>query len=167
MRLLMAVAALTLGCAAAHGQQMSRLQALYLFNFAKSTSWSAADASKPLTIAVVADKAVARDLRTIASNKRVGGRPVMIAEAASAQGISGADIVFLGGAKAAQIETLVSEQAANRVLIVSATEGQCAQGACIAFELAGGKFTYAISEANISGHGLEVSRMLLSGGRAL
>lgn len=158
---------LALGCASACAQQQSRLQALYLFNFAKNTSWAAADAGKPLTIAVVADKAVARDLRTIASNKQVGGRPVAITEAASAHGLPSADIVFLGGAKSAQIETLASEQAASRTLIVSATGGQCSQGACIAFELVGGKFTYAISEANIAGQGLSVSRMLITGGKAL
>lgn len=166
-RLLALVTPLTLCCVRSSAQQQSRLQALYLFNFAKNTSWAAADAGKPLTIAVVADKAVARDLRTIASNKQVGGRPVAITESASAHGLPGADIVFLGGAKSAQIETLVSEQAASKTLIVSATEGQCSQGACIAFELVGGKFTYSISEANIASHGLSVSRMLITSGRAL
>lgn len=166
-RLLIIAILWALGCATSNAQQTSRLQALYLFNFAKNTSWSASDADKPLTLVVVGDKAVAKDLKAISKNKQVGGRPVEIAEMASAQGIQGADIVFLGGAKSAQIETLVSEQAANKVLIVSATEGQCAKGACIAFELNKGKFTYTISEANIKSHGLSVSRVLITSGKAL
>lgn len=152
---------------AAMAQQMSRLEALYLFNFAKNTSWVGTDGDTSLNIAVVGDKAVAKDLRTIAKNKRVGSRPVAILESASAQGLSGVDVIFLGGAKAAQIETLVSEQAGNKVLIVSATEGHCARGADIAFELVGGKFSYAISKGNIESHGLSVTKMLLNNGRAL
>lgn len=164
-RLLIIAILLAIGYATCHAQQTSRLQALYLYNFAKNTSWATTD--KPLTITVVADKAVAKDLKTITANKQVGGRRVVIAESASAQGITDADIVFLGEAKSAQIETLVSEQAANKVLIVSGTKGHCSKGAHIAFELANGKFTYSISEANIERHGLTVSRTLITSGKAL
>ncbi len=166
-RLILLVVLTAMTCATACAQQMSRLQALYIFNFAKNTSWVVADAGTPLVITVVGDKAVARDMRTIAGSKRIGDRPIVISESATAQGISDADVIFLGEAKAAQIETLVSEQEGGHVLIVSATEGHCARGAGIAFELVGGKFSYAISKANIEAHGLSVNKTLLINGKAL
>lgn len=95
MRRLLALALLVvLTSFAAMAQQMSRLEALYLFNFAKNTSWAGTDEDAPLNIAVVGDKAVARDLRTITKNKKVGSRPVAILESASAQGLSGVDVIF-------------------------------------------------------------------------
>ena len=148
-------------------QQVSRFQALYIFNFAKNTEWPTEDNGKHLVITVVGDKAVAKDLRTIAQNKMVGSRSVVINEAASAQGISEADMVFLGEAKDNQIETLVSEQAKNKTMIISATEGHCDRGACIAFEVVKGKFSYAIHTSAIASHGLTVTKILINNGRAL
>lgn len=148
-------------------QQMSRFQALYIFNFAKNTSWDAHDMGKPLVISVVGDKAVAQDLRTIVKGKSVGDRTVTIQESATAQGVGDVDLIFLGGAKANQIETLVASQATNKVLIVSATEGHCSHGAAIAFELVNGKFTYSICESNITSHGLAVTKLLVNNGRAI
>lgn len=145
--------------------QMSKFQALYLFQFAKNTSWPQEDAGKPFVIAVIGDNALASELRTVVNNKKVGDRPVKVVESATASGLAKSDIIYLGESKASQITSLVSAQANNKVLIVSGTKGQCAQGAGIAFVPDGGKLQFEIHEGNIAKNGLKVAPKLVTLGR--
>ncbi len=145
--------------------QMSKFQALYLFQFAKNTSWPQEDAGKPFVIAVIGDNALASELRTVVNNKKVGDRPVKVVESATASGLAKSDIIYLGESKSSQITSLVSAQANNKVLIVSGTKGQCAQGAGIAFVPDGGKLQFEIHEGNIAKNGLKVAPKLVTLGR--
>ncbi len=145
--------------------QMSKFQALYLFQFAKNTSWPQEDAGKPFVIAVIGDNALASELRTVVNNKKVGDRPVKVVESATASGLTKSDIIYLGESKASQITSLVSAQANNKVLIVSGTKGQCAQGAGISFVPDGGKLQFEIHEGNIAKNGLKVAPKLVTLGR--
>ena len=147
--------------------QMAKFQAMYLINFAKNTSWPAEDAAKPFVITVVGDNSVATELKTIYNNKTIGSRKINVNESATASGLPKSDIIYLGEAKSNQIGSLVSAQAGNKVLIVSGTKGQCAQGAGIAFVPEGGKINFEISEGNIGKNGLKVSPKLVQLGKAV
>ena len=149
------------------GAQMAKFQALYLFNFAKNTSWPTEDAGKPFVLTVVGDNAVASELKTIVANKQVGDRKIQVVEAPTASGIAKSDIIYLGESKSGQISSLVSAQAGNKCLIVSGTKGQCSQGAGIAFVPEGGKLNFEIHEGNIAKNGLKVTPKLVSLGKAV
>ena len=154
-------------CCLLANAQMAKFQALYLFQFAKNTSWPAEDASKPFVITVIGDNAVATELKTIVNNKSVGSRKISVNESATASGLQKSDIIYLGEAKSSQIGGLVHAQAGNKVLIVSGTKGQCAQGAGIAFAPDGGKLNFEINEGNIGKNGLKVTPKLVSLGKVV
>ena len=139
-------------CSAASAQ-MAKFQALYLFQFAKNTSWPQEDAGKPFVIAVIGDNSLSSELRTVVNNKKVGDRPVRVVESATASGLPKSDIIYLGESKSSQIGSLIAAQANNKVLIVSGTKGQCAQGAGISFVPDGGKLQFEIHEGNIAKNG--------------
>ena len=149
------------------GAQMAKFQALYLFNFAKNTSWPTEDAGKPFVITVIGDNAVSSELKGIVSNKQVGDRKIQVVEAATASGIAKSDIIYLGESKSGQISSLVQAQAGNKCLIVSGTKGQCSQGAGIAFVPEGGKLNFEIHEGNIQKSGLKVTPKLVQLGKAV
>ncbi len=151
---------LTMTLAQVCGAQMAKFQALYILNFARNTSWPQEDNGKPFIITVIGDNALTSEMRTVVSNKKVGDRNIQVSESATATGIPKSDIIYLGEAKSAQIGQLVSAQAGNKVLIVSGTKGQCAQGASIAFAPDKGKLNYEIHEGNISRQGLKVTPKL-------
>lgn len=96
-KLILFVFALML-CAAAPAQ-MAKFQALYLFQFAKNTSWPQEDAGKPFVIAVIGDNALSSELRAVVNNKKVGDRPVKVVESATATGLPKSDIIYLGESK--------------------------------------------------------------------
>lgn len=162
-KLILMVFALML-CATAPAQ-MAKFQALYLFQFAKNTSWPQEDAGKPFVITVIGDNALTSELRTVVSNKKVGDRPVKVVESATASGLQKSDIIYLGESKSSQISSLIAAQANNKVLIVSGTKGQCAQGAGISFVPDGGKLQFEIHEGNIAKNGLKVAPKLVTLGR--
>lgn len=147
------------------GAQMAKFQALYLYNFAKNTSWPLEDKGKILTITVIGDNALSTELKSIVKNKKIGDRSISVLDAATASGLSKSDIIYLGESKSSQIGQLVAAQASNRVLIVSGTKGQCAQGACISFLPGAGTLNFEIHEGNIASHGLKVAPKLVSLGK--
>ncbi len=155
---------LFLGCSLANAQ-MAKFQALYIFQFAKNTSWPQEDAGKILTITIIGDNALSSELKTIVSNKKVGDRPIKVVDAASASGLPKCDIIYLGEAKSSQINSLVAAQSGNKVLIVSGTQGHCSQGAGISFAPEGGKLQFEIHEGNIAKNGLKVTPKLVTLGK--
>lgn len=164
MRKLILIVFALMVCAAAPAQ-MAKFQALYLFQFAKNTSWPQEDAGKPFVIAVIGDNALSSELRTVVNNKKVGDRPVKVIDSATASGLPKSDIIYLGESKSSQIGSLIAAQANNKVLIVSGTKGQCAQGAGISFVPDGGKLQFEIHEGNIARNGLKVTPKLVTLGR--
>lgn len=141
--------------------QMAQFQALYIYNFAKNIGWPSEDGSKDLVITVVGDNDLAAELNKLAATKSIGSRKVVVKESATTNGIQKSDIVFLGESKSSQIASLITAQEGNKNLIVSGKNGQCGQGAGIAFLSEGGKLKFEISNKNISKRGLQVSQKLL------
>ena len=151
-------------CSAASAQ-MAKFQALYLFQFAKNTSWPQEDAGKPFVIAVIGDNSLSSELRTVVNNKKVGDRPVRVVESATASGLPKSDIIYLGESKSSQIGSLIVAQANIKALIVSGTTGQCAQVGGISFVPDGGKLQFEIHEGNIAKNVLKVTPKLVTLGR--
>ncbi len=140
--------------------QMSKFQALFIFQFAKNTGWAQDGSAHNFVITVIGDKSVAQDLRQIVNNKAIGDRPIVVEEAVSVSGLPKSDIIFLGESKAAHVKSLVSNQDNLNVLLISGTPGHCSNGMGISFVNEGGKLKYQYSEANIKKHGLAVSSKL-------
>ncbi len=164
MKKILFVLLLLIGTSLANAQ-MAKFQALYIFQFAKNTSWPQEDAGKLLTITIIGDNALSSELKSIVSNKKVGDRPIKVVDAASASGLAKCDIIYLGEAKSSQINSLVAAQSGNKVLIVSGTQGHCSQGAGISFAPEGGKLQFEIHEGNIARNGLKVTPKLVTLGK--
>lgn len=82
-------------CSTFSDAQMAKFQALYIFQFAKNTSWPQEDAGKPLVVTVVGDNALSTELKAIVNNKRVGDRPIKVVDAATSSGLPKSDIIYL------------------------------------------------------------------------
>jgi hypothetical protein len=152
------------GVLSAQGQ-LAKMQALYLIQFAKNTSWPKEDSGKPFVITIVGDKKLAKEMKAVASTKMVGNRKIEVEEASKPTELSKSDIIFLGENRSEQTEALVSSQSGNKVLIVSGAKGMCSQGAGISFVPEGDRLNFEINEDNIMRNGLRVTQKILSLGK--
>lgn len=141
--------------------QMAKFQALYIFNFAKNTSWPMEDANKDLVITIIGDKELTQELKVLAASKKIMNRNVVVRSAASVAAVGKSDIVCLGEAKSEQINVVVNHQEGSKSLIVSSKQGHCANGAGIAFTNSNGKLGFEISDKNIQKNGLRIDRRLM------
>lgn len=158
----------TLAFSAAATAQVAKVEALYLFQFAKNIGWPAADADKDFVVAVLGDKEVAAELKSIAANKKVGNRKVDVREINSLADSNGADILFVSSSKRSQLASAASTASRGKMLLVSGDSGDCASGASICFAKAqGGKLGFEISERNIKKSGLNVTPKLLNLGKVV
>lgn len=155
------VAILAFGFSNAVFAQMAKFQALYIFNFAKNTSWPMAEANKDLIITIIGDKELVQELRTLASSKKISNRNVIVRSAASVATVGKSDIVCLGESKSEQINLVVNNQAGKNTLIVSSKQGQCANGAGIAFTNDNGKLGFEICNKNIQKNGLHMNQQIM------
>ena len=146
--------------------QMAQFQALFIYNFAKSTNWPVEDASKSLLICVIGDNEVANELYKLGS-KRIGARSLVVKEVATVQDIDDAQIVYLGKSKANQATKVTQAIEGKKALFVSGQGGQCAFGASICFVTQGAKLLYEISPANIKRQNLVVSQRIIDIGNVV
>ena len=142
--------------------QLAKMQALYLLQFAKNTSWPREDSGSPFVITVIGDKDLVSELKTVASSKTIGNRKIEVVSSSSVSGLSKSDIIFLGEKSCSQMSDLLTEQSGKTVLLVAGKKGLCSQGAGISFVPDGGKLNYEISEGNIAKNGLKVTQKIVS-----
>ncbi len=145
--------------------QVAKVHALYLYQFAKGTSWPIEDANQPFIITVIGDNELVDQLRATTNGKKVGNREVYIIAVSSTKNLPKSDIIFLGEKFTSKISSLLSDQANKKVLIVSASQGQCSHGACISFVQKDQQVSYQISERNISNRGLRMTPKIISFGQ--
>lgn len=164
---ILTVAVVALFAAVATEAQVAKFQALFLYQFAKNTSWPLEDAGQSFVITIVGDASVATELRALVANKSVGQRKVEVVETNTAADIEKSSIVYVGKSHMGSLARIVKEQADQKSLVVSASSGMCAKGASISFVPDGGRLNYEICESTIRKSGLKVTPKLVSLGKVI
>lgn len=150
------------------GAQVAKVEALYLFQFAKNIGWPAVDADKDFVIAVLDDGEVAAELKSIAENKKVGNRKVEVREVASLQNTRDANILYVASSRRGLLASAASSASRRKMLLVSGGSGECANGASISFvKNHDSKMGFEISERNIKRSGQSVTPKLLNLGKVV
>lgn len=144
--------------------QSAKVQALFIFQFAKYTGWAKEDAGEPLVITVLGSNEIASELRKVSEGKSVGGRKVEIAQASTTGNIPKSDVIFIGNEFTGSPSSVSNSQAGRLVLIVGGKQGMCAQGASVSLIPNGNNVTFEASERNLSKRGLHIAPKILAMG---
>ncbi|MDO4460954.1 MAG: YfiR family protein [Bacteroidia bacterium] len=140
--------------------QMSKYEALYIYNFAKSVR-NVNDANKTdLVITVLGDLQLQKELQSIV-NAKTSGRKMIVKGSASVAQLPKSDVIVVGKSMSAQMPELVVNQG-EKALIVSTQKGLCGNGAAISLFAENGKLTYEICRKNIKHAGMHVPQHLIS-----
>jgi hypothetical protein len=164
--LLMAWQATASNAADADARQLeAQVKAAYLYKFVGHVEWpphAYVDASAPFTIGVVAAVDVADELARLKAGRSVRDRPVDVRVLKPGEAARGVQVVFLGGADAAQLRRLLEPFRTLPTLTVSDAPGAIEAGSVINFVLVDKRLRFEVSVANAERHGLKVSSRLLA-----
>jgi hypothetical protein len=143
-----------------------QVKAAFLLNFPKYVEWPAgtfADASAPIVLTIIADKAVEKEARQMAEGKLFAGRPVEIRSAAASDQIAeDCRILFIGFAEERRSPEIVAGLAGRSVLTIGECDDFFEDGGMIKLVRRDHKIHLEINLLPAKSSGLKLSSRLLS-----
>lgn len=164
IRLLPLLAVLAAAGFARAAQGDYETKAAFLLNFARLVRWpprAQPGPSQPLVIAVTGDDEVVKALARDIGDARVGDRAVAVRGIASAEELSGAQMLFVSGQAPAAADAWIDAARAHPVLLVGESEGFARRGGEINFFREGGRLRFEINLEAARRAGLQISSRLL------
>lgn len=144
--------------------QAAKVQALFIFQFAKYTGWAKEDAGEPFVITVMGSHEIADELRKVTAGKSVGGRNIEVATASTTSNLPKSDVIFIGNGFTGSASSVSNSQAGRLVLIVGGQEGMCDEGTGVTLIPKGNNVTFQYSERNLNKRGLHIAPKILAMG---
>lgn len=142
--------------------QNEKFKALFLYNFIKNIEWPTAYQQGELTIGVLGNSSIAKELETIAATQKAGNQNMKVIVFSKVEEVVNCHLLYVTAGKSNLIPPLLSKIAGNNTLVVSDTKGAIQQGSAINFILDGDKLKFEISKLHIEQKGLKVSASLLN-----
>lgn len=141
----------------------SRVEAAFLFNFAKFVTWpemSFADRSTPLVLAVFDAERYAAASESLAGRK-VGGRVLTIRKISALDEVHQAHLLFIGAADAPRLDQILKIVAGRPILTVSDIEDFAARGGMVELFKSERKIRFGVQLAVLRYSGLTMSSEVL------
>ncbi len=139
------------------------IKAAFLVNFSKFVEWPEHGTDvrgTPIVIGVVGADPFGPKLDTIAADRQVDGRPIVVRRFNSLDGSARCHILFVGVDSAAELAAILPRAAARGMLTVGDGPGFTAHGGAIEFFVQDQKVRFAINLEATSAAGLKVSSHL-------
>jgi hypothetical protein len=147
-----------------------RIKAAFLFKFLGFVDWPPASferADAPFVIGVLGAASLGSELEQIASGRQVNGHPVRVRLLARGDSAAGLQVLFVGRAETARLNTVAMSTDSLPVLVVSESDGALAQGSAINFVVVDDKVRFDVSLHPINRAGLKISARLLAVARVV
>jgi len=149
--------------------KMHKVQAAYVYNFAKFTQWprgSFADDKAPIVIGVVGTDSIIDILKRAVRNKLAQGRAVRVVNLSwsrpnDREVAKRCHLLYICNDHESQLEEILAALARRPVLTVSEIEGFAESGGMIGLVLSENRVVFEINRATVAKGGLKLSARLL------
>ena len=140
------------------------IKAAYLYKFAGYVQWPdvAPDSTEPITIGVIGANALAEELATVTSGRKVNQRPISVRRLEAAQTLDDVEILFIGAQERGRLPGLLSTTSRMPILTVTELEGALRSGSVINFVVSDQRVRFEISLRAADSSGLKLSSRLLA-----
>jgi hypothetical protein len=142
--------------------QNEKFKALFLYNFIKNVEWPAAYQQGELTIGVLGNNPIAKELETITATQKAGNQSMKVKVFTSVEQVGNCHLIYVSPGKSSLVPQLMTKIGGNNTLVVSDGKGAIQQGSAINFILDGDKLKFEICKQHIEQKGLKVSASLLN-----
>jgi hypothetical protein len=141
------------------------IKAAYLYKFADYVEWPPeilGDPDVPLTIGVVADDLLARELEKMTRGRVAHGRSIFVRRVAPREPLEGMHVLFVGSAGTESLPDLMAAARQHAVLVVTETGNALDLGSVINFRAINQRIRFEVSLESADRSGLKLSSRLLA-----
>ncbi len=142
------------------GNNLYRMQSLFLYNFTKHVKWEEGKGER-FTIGIYGNSAVFEEIKENLESKKVWGQDINIIEINSANEFSNCHIAYITKSNKKKAADLIDSADLHNTLVVT-EDDMVDEGAAISFVFVQSKMNFKISKSKIEQAGLKVSNSLVS-----
>jgi hypothetical protein len=145
----------------AFGQtNISRAEAMFVYNFSRLIEWPASYKTGPFVIGVYGSAPIFSQLKTYTNGKRVGSQPITVKTFNTPAEISTCHILIVPFNSTKNLPAIVSQLGNKSTLIVTEKNGAINDGAAINFVIVGNNLKFELSPGNATKYGIKLSSKL-------
>lgn len=142
-----------------------RVKGAFLVKFGLFVEWPEAkwksDSAAPFTIGILGEDPFGSSFDEAVKKEKVGGRPVVVKRAETAEELHECQIVFVGSSEMERMSVALSQLSTSSILTVGDSPGFARAGGMIGFIKEDGKVRFEINKAVAEKAGLKPSSKLL------
>lgn len=139
---------------------ISRAEAVFIYNFSRLTEWPVNYRTGPFVIGVVGKTAITDELKSFTSGKQVGTQPITVKNFGSVEEISTCHILFVPFAETKYMSNILSQIATKSTLIITEKNQAIKEGSAINFVVVGDKLKFELSPNNALKYDIKISSKL-------
>lgn len=140
--------------------QVSKFQAMYIYNFSRMVEWPDAYKTGNFEIGVIGNNNLTDELKNFTSNKKAGNQTISVVDFNNIEDIQKCHILFIGSGMEKKFNDIYSKTNGHNTLIISEKSNLIDEGAAISFTVIDGKLKYYLNSENAKNKGLKVSSSL-------
>ena len=137
-----------------------RAQAMFIYNFSRLIEWPSSYKSGSFVIGIFGSSAIANELNSYTTGKKVGTQAITVQELRSIDEISKCHILFVPFSRTKQLGQIVAKINNMSTLLITEKNGAIDLGSAINFLTVGDKLKFEIKQTNASRYGIKVSSKL-------
>jgi len=146
--------------------QNEKFKALFMYNFTKYLEWPEAQRQGDFVITVVGNSSITKELKTIATRKKVGFQPIKVKSVSSPAQIGDSHIIYVCADKTNDLDHLQGTAKRLNAVLIADKNGAIDKGAGINYVVVDGKQMFEVSRKNLESCQVKVGSELLSLGIA-
>ncbi len=140
--------------------QQSAFKAAFLYHFTEYISWGSVK-METFNFAVLEDSPVTKQMQTIAGDKKIKNKPIIVTEYNNLGTVEDCQILFVPSNSSTPLESILAKYAGKPTLIVTEKDGYGKKGAHINFLITDNRLRFEINLKAFKSSGIEVSSQLL------
>ncbi len=140
--------------------EISRAEAMFIYNFSRLIEWPASYKTGPFVIGVYGSSPILGELKKYTTGKRVGSQPIAIKTFNSPAEISTCHILVIPFSSTKQLSNIVPQLTNKSTLIITEKSGAINSGAAINFLIIGNNLKFELSPGNATKYNIKLSSKL-------
>lgn len=139
---------------------ISRAEALFIYNFSRLIEWPASYKTGPFVIGVLGDSPISAELKSFTSGKQVGAQAITIKNYNSIAEISSCHILFIPFSETKYLPNIITQVSNKSTLIITEKSAAIQGGSAINFVVIGDKLKFELSPQNAQRYNIKLSSKL-------